>query len=80
MEVSGDNDVLTFHINRGRMGVYHVLACRTTAGIHCSAGDCLQRAALTTSFMRKVAKPEPVLSFEKAMGRVRVDVRPEERR
>ncbi len=56
LDVSGDDDILTFAINRGRMGVYHVLARRTTAGIHCSARNCLQRTALTTSFMRQVAK------------------------
>jgi hypothetical protein len=56
MEVSGNDDILTFTINRGRMGVYHVLARRTTAGINCSAGNCLERTALTTSFMRQVAK------------------------
>src|SRR5258706_3853302 len=38
------------------MGVYHALACRTTAGIYCSAGNCLQRTALTIYFMRQAAK------------------------
>ena len=38
------------------MGVYHDLARRTMAGIHCSVGNCLPRMALTTSFMRQVAE------------------------
>ena len=38
------------------MGVYHVLARRTMAGIHCSARNDLQRTALTTSFMLQVVK------------------------
>ena len=32
MEASGDDDILTFTIKQGRMGVYNALARRTTAG------------------------------------------------
>ena len=56
MEASGDDDILTFAINRGRLRIYLVLARRTTAGIHCSAGNRLQQTAPTTSFIRQVAK------------------------
>ena len=56
MEGSGNDDILTFAINQGRVGVYHVLACRTTAGIDCSAGNRLEPTALTTSFMRQATK------------------------
>ena len=56
MEVSSDDDVLTFAINRGLMVVYHALTRRTTAGIQCGAGNCPQRTAATTSFVRQIAK------------------------
>ena len=56
LEVSDDDDILKFAINRGLLRVYHVLARRTTAGIHCGVGNGLQRTALTTAFMHQVAK------------------------
>ena len=36
--------------------MYRVLARGTTAGIHCSAGNCLQQTALATPLMPRVAK------------------------
>src|SRR5258706_13762226 len=51
------------------MGVYHALACRTTAGIYCSAGNCLQRTALTIYFMRQAAK----VDITKTCGELRGD-------
>ena len=38
------------------MGVYYLELAGTTAGIRRSVGNCLGRTALTTSFMRQVAK------------------------
>ena len=56
MEVSSDDNILRFAIKWGPILVYHALARKVMAGIHCSAGNCLQRAALTTSFMCQMAK------------------------
>ena len=82
MEVSGDDDILKIAVNRGRLGIYHVLARRTTAGIYCNARDCLQRTALTTSFIRQVAKvdirvacAEPLGDSETSLGRWTMDGR-----
>ena len=69
MEVSGDDDISTVATGRGRMRVYHALARRTMAGIHCSARNDLQRTALTTSFMRQVVK----LGIRKACAELRED-------
>ena len=38
------------------MEVYHVLACQNDGRNHRSGGSCFGRTALTTSFMRQVAK------------------------
>ena len=38
------------------MEMYRVLARGTAASTHCSAGNCLQRTALTTPLMHQVAK------------------------
>ncbi len=73
MEVSGDDDIPKFYINRGRMVVYHALTPRTTAGIRCSAPNCLQQTALTTARWQRWIYGRPVLSLEGAVGRIWVD-------
>ena len=52
------------------MGVYHVLARGTMDDAKCSAGNFLQRTALTTSIMRQWAKriyEISVLRFERTV-------------
>ena len=48
---------LDIRLRPGINGVYHTFSrTGTTAGIDCSLGNCLERTALTTSFMRWVVK------------------------
>ena len=53
----GHHGILMFASNREQIGVYQVLL-RRNDGRHPlrSVGNCLERTALTTSFMRQVAK------------------------
>ena len=78
--VGSDDGILTFATDRGQMGVNHDFSCGTTAGIHCRIRSGVQETVLGTSSVRQVAKADipgggTVLSFERTMRRVRVDIR-----